>query len=208
MYLSDRELAAAIKAGDLIFDPPPESIDPTSIDLHLDKFEEAKIWDVAALTDHATIAGNSRPEVRIGTYRYDAFSGKYLTAPPEYNESASALVQRRVKQIIVRPSGFLLWQTKEKVGTPPETTLISFVNAKSRKARTGIIIHCTAPTIHSTWAGKITLEIANLGPFDLVLQENDVIAQLTVSTITSSPIRKMADTSATFGQVRVEGSGD
>jgi dCTP deaminase len=106
--------------------------------------------------------------------------------------------------VIVRPNGFLLWQTKEKVGTPHDAKLISFVNGKSSRARAGIVVHLTAPTIHSTWVGKITLEIANVGPFDLVLQEDDVIAQLTVAKITSIPDRSMAVTSATFNQATVD----
>ena len=37
------------------------------------------------------------------------------------------------------------------------------------------------------WTTKITLEITNLGPFHFVLEENDVIAQLTVAAISSPP---------------------
>jgi hypothetical protein len=33
MYLSDEAIKAAIDCGELIFDPPPDKIDPTSIDL-------------------------------------------------------------------------------------------------------------------------------------------------------------------------------
>lgn len=43
--------------------------------------------------------------------------------------------------------------------------------------------------------------IVNVGPFDLVLQEDDVIAQLTVAKITSPPEEGMNLTSATYGSV-------
>jgi deoxycytidine triphosphate deaminase len=205
MYLSDTDLRTAIQDGSLIFDPPPAGIDPTSIDLHLDRVEEAKVWDTQSIADHLRIAGGNRPEVRIANYNYATFSGKFLRPPPDYDDQSAALVQRRVRQVIVRPMGFLLWQTKETVGTPADAALICFVNTKSTKARAGVIVHCTAPTIHSTWAGKITLEIVNLGSFDLVLQEDDIIAQLTVARITSAPVRKMSDSSATYGQQSVEG---
>ena len=56
--------------------------------------------------------------------------------------------------------------------------MICFVDGKSTRARAGIVVHLTAPTIHTSWVGKVTLEFVNLGPFDLVLQEDDVIAQL------------------------------
>jgi dCTP deaminase len=100
--------------------------------------------------------------------------------------------------VVVRRFGFLPWPTKEIVGTPkvdpdqpnvikrhPE--LICFVNGKSTRARTGLLVHFTAPTIHAGWDGNIWLEIANLGPFTFVLKEGDALAQLTVATISSAP---------------------
>ena len=48
MYLSDRDLRLVLQVGLLIVNPPPTEIDTNSIDLHIDVFEEAKIWDVAA----------------------------------------------------------------------------------------------------------------------------------------------------------------
>jgi dCTP deaminase len=79
--------------------------------------------------------------------------------------------------------------------------LICFVEGKSTRARTGIQVHLTAPTIHAGWAGHVTLEIVNLGPFHFLLQENDVIAQLTVCTISSAPDRSLiVNPSTTQGQ--------
>lgn len=209
MFLSDRDLLKAIQSGQLIVDPPPTTIDPTSIDLHLDTVERAKIWDTEKLKEHHDLSGGSRPEVRIGTYDYSKFSTHLLKIPPDYDEASGELVQKRVRQVVVRKGGFLLWQTKEKVGTPDDgAELICFVDGKSTRARAGILVHLTAPTIHSTWSGKITLEIVNLGPFDLVLQEGDVIAQLTVAKITSPPEKGMNLTSATYGQSGVEGIAD
>jgi dCTP deaminase len=116
------------------------------------------------------------------------------------------LVFRRGDDIIIRPHGFVLWQTKEKVGTPEEgARYICFVEGKSTKARTGIVVHMTAPTIHAAWgAWNVTLEIGNLGPFDIVLKEDDVIAQLTVAMISSVPEKTMKDFgSVTTGQTNV-----
>jgi dCTP deaminase len=152
------------------------------------------------------------PELHLGSFNFAEISEKYLIPPPEETEDEETrntqLVCQRGKQIIVKPGGFLLWQTKEKVGTPKEyPELICFVNAKSTKARTGLIVHFTAPTIHAGWAGKITLEIANHGPFHFVLRENDVIAQLTVAKISSTPDMELRrGESQTEGQVHVSGS--
>ncbi len=137
---------------------------------------------------------------------YKNFARKYQIPVPT---DSKELVFRRHNQIIVKPGGFLLWQTQEVVGTPEENAdLICFVDGKSTRARTGFVVHLTAPTIHAGWSGKITLEIANLGPFDLLFQEyEDTIAQLTVSTISSPPIEKMK-THVTYGQTDVGASFD
>ncbi|MBN2581308.1 MAG: hypothetical protein JXB10_20170 [Pirellulales bacterium] len=206
MYLSDRDLRWAITTGRLIVNPPPQVIDATSIDLHLDRIEEAKIWNIEVYLNDENNRGRRRPELSVGRYHLGKFSGQYLRDPPEYQENPEQLVGRRGKEIIVKPLGFLLWQTKEVVGTPDKNAdFICFVDGKSTKARAGIVIHLTAPTIHASWNGKITLEIANFGPFDLVLQEDDVIAQLTVATISSTPEKGVSERSATYQQTSVRG---
>ncbi len=203
MYLSDRDLRWAIECGRLIVDPPPQRIESTSIDLHLDSVDEAKVWDVAAFGDEASVTGQERSELRIGKFDYRRFSGRYLKPPPP--KGANELVFKRGNQIVVRPRGFILWQTKETVGTPEEgANLICFIDGKSTKARTGLLVHLTAPTIHASWSGKVTLEIANLGPFEFVLEEDDVIAQITVAMVTSIPAQNMKQAgSVTFRQIDV-----
>jgi len=207
MYLSDRDLHYAIECGKLVFRPPPEKIDATSIDLHLDALSEAKIWNIEKFREHEFATGRDRPELRIAKYDLSTFSEDFLSAPPDERADEVLPVVKRGQQIVVRPRGFLLWQTKEVVGTNPDKNadLICFVDGKSTRARGGILVHLTASTIHTTWNGKITLEIANLGPFDIVLEENDVIAQLTVAKVTSPPQKDVTGTSSTYGQTDVSG---
>lgn len=209
MYLSDTELKEALDEKRLIVDPYPPGIDPTSIDLHLDAVEEAKIWNMETFGKEERMRGNQRAELRIGQYNFSDFSSRFLRSPPEYDDTSEDLVQRRGNQICLRPHGFVLWQTQEFVGTDPENAeLMCFIDGKSTRARAGILVHLTAPTVHATWGGKLTLEIVNLGPFDLVLQQGDVIAQLTVAQITSPPKKTMAKSSVTYRQRSVNGSRD
>jgi len=208
MFLSDRDLDWAIEQGRLIVEPRPTRIDPTSIDLRLDSIAEAKVWDVNGFQKALAVSGVKAPELHLGSFKYGEFAERYLIPPPpEESADPDIRVVLRGKQVIVRPLGFLLWQTKERVGTPEEgADLICFVDGKSTRARTGIVIHLTAPTIHGGWNGKITLEIVNHGPFHFVLQEDDVIAQLTVAKLTSIPNRTMQVAgSATLGQMAVTG---
>jgi dCTP deaminase len=204
MYLSDRELKKALQNGQLIIQPEPKRIDPTSIDLHLAAVDEARIWDIDAYESSNRVDGKEARELRISQIDYKKFSMKYQIQPP-HAPKPNDLVFRRDRQLVIRPRGFVLWQTREIVGTTElKPKFICFINGKSTRARTGIMVHLTAPTIHAGWTGNVTLEIANLGPFDLVLQEfEDVIAQLTVAKITSSPKGSMRG-SATFGQLSVD----
>jgi dCTP deaminase len=215
MYLSNRDIKWAIECGKLIVDPPPQSFeagyDETSIDLHLDSIGNgARVWDIQAYNralqqavEGRGLGTESANELRLGRFDFNVISAKYLTEvppePPEGQVNDYLVFRRRnADEVVVKPFRFLLWTTKETVGTPridlkvPAATqrhpeLICFVNAKSSQARTGILVHFTAPTIHAGWSGKITLEITNLGPFDFVLRENDPLAQLTVATISSAP---------------------
>jgi dCTP deaminase len=211
MYLSDRDLRWAIERGLLTVAAPPGvplEIGPSSIDLHLDRVEEARIWDIQTLSDENRSAGRMENEVHLGRFDYLEFARKYHRAPPQYPGANEDRVLCRGSQVIVRPGGFLLWQTKERVGTPARNPrFICFIDGKSTRARTGLLVHLTAPTIHAGWEGNVVLEIANLGPLTFVLEENDVIAQITVAAISSAPERTQEEAgSATQGQVSVAGT--
>ena len=209
MYLSDVDLRQAIECGELIIEPTPtEEIGPTSIDLHLDRVEEANVWDCEALAAHNETLGLSARELNVARMTYGDVSRQYLVQPPREADVGDGLVFRRENAIILRPYGFVVWQTKEVVGTPKENPkYICFINGKSTRSRTGLVVHLTAPTIHAGWSGNITLEMTNCGPLDLVLHAGDTIAQLTVARITQPPAMdvKLYQT-ATNGQTSVHGA--
>src|SRR5262245_56677446 len=161
MYLSDRDLEFAVKTQQLIVNPPPTEYDTTSIDLHLDAISSAKVWNHKAFEKQQRESGHEHPYLRVGTFDHEAFAQQFHMPVPEDD---SQLVYRLGNLVIVRPHGFFLWQTKEEVGTPEvDPRLICFVDGKSAKSRTGLLVHLTAPTIHAGWWGKVTLEIANVG---------------------------------------------
>lgn len=229
MFLSNRDIKWAIDCGKLIVDPRPEQLncgfDETSIDLHLGPLDTARVWNIEELKREDRTRGRSNddaPEVALGRFDWESFAARHQNPIPELSDDQARerqqLVYRKGQDVVVRRFGFLLWATKEKVGTPkvdpvqldvlkrhPE--LICFVNGKSTRARTGLLVHFTAPTIHAGWVGNITLEIANLGPFTFVLREDDVIAQLTVATISSAPdLGLRVSRSRTHGQTDPSGS--
>jgi dCTP deaminase len=210
VYLSDIDLREAVRCGDLIVKPlPDKEIGPTSIDLHLGAVEEAKVWDHKKLTKDNANLGLPPRELNVARMTYGKVSRQYLIEPPrEANVKDSDLVFRREDAIILRPYGFVVWQTKEIIGTPDDNPkYICFIDGKSTRARTGLVIHLTAPTIHAGWSGNITLEMTNCGPLDLVLHAGDAVAQLTVAQITQPPRLdvKLYEV-ATHGQTSVHGS--
>jgi dCTP deaminase len=50
---------------------------------------------------------------------------------------------------------------------PTASKLAARVEGRSKQARLGLTAHITAPTIHTGFSGRITLEILNHGPFRL-----------------------------------------
>ena len=211
MYLSDGDLQAAIESGRLIVEPQPspETIGSTSIDLHLDSVDQAKIWDIEKLAGDNLAMGHPELQMNIARMMYGKMSRKYLMPPPHEKDSQNTYkVVRRDDCVVVRPGGFVLWQTKEIVGTPEDKPeFICFIDGKSTRARTGLVVHLTAPTIHAGWSGNITLEMTNCGPLHLVLHEDDAVAQITVAQITSPPKLDVGQhESATHGQSDVTGA--
>lgn len=202
MYLSDRDLEFAVRTGQLIVDPPPTEYDTTSIDLHLDKIDTAKVWNEPAFREQQRHSGND-PVLRVGRFDHEAFAKDFHMPVPD-DESQS--VYRSGNLVILKPHGFFLWQTKQVVGTPEvNPRLICFVDGKSSRSRAGLLVHMTAPTIHAGWWGNIALEISNLGPFLLGLKEGDAIAQITVAMITSPPIKRKGGKAIAIGQRNVAG---
>jgi len=210
VYLSDVDLRQAVQCGDLIVEPlPDEEIGATSIDLHLDSIEQAQVWDFEALAKHNKDLGHPPKELHIARMNYATISRQFMVQPPHEDDAEkNDLVFRRDNAVVLRPQGFVVWQTREKVGTPEEDPrYICFVNGKSTRSRTGLVVHLTAPTIHAGWSGNITLEMTNVGPLDLVLFAGDAVAQITVAKITWPPSLdiKLFE-STTHGQTSIHGA--
>jgi len=95
------------------------------------------------------------------------------------------------------PGKFILAQTLETVSLrlPPEIdapgserpVLAARVEGKSSRARFGLLIHFTAPTIHAGWSGPITLEIMCLGGSPFLLTAGMPICQLIIEQAEGIP---------------------
>lgn len=95
----------------------------------------------------------------------------------------------------LEPGQFILAKTHEKVtlamsrrddwGDRP--LLAARVEGKSSFARCGLIIHCTAPTIHNGFSGTITLEVTCFGNYPVLLTPGMEICQLLVEEVMQDP---------------------
>src|SRR5262249_47114720 len=79
MYLSDRDLKWALRHGQLLVVPhESNAIGPTSIDLTLDKVEEAKVWDIPKFKEKNRRDGlTDLPLLNIGKFEYKTFAEEY-----------------------------------------------------------------------------------------------------------------------------------
>jgi len=110
----------------------------------------------------------------------------------------------------LEPQRFVLGQTIEQLSLPidiPANRVLKRCVAarfegKSSRARTGLLVHFTAPTIHPGFSGPITLEIINLGPVPFVLREGMPIGQLILEEVEGLPLVKEGQFQ---GQTRPEG---
>jgi dCTP deaminase len=81
-------------------------------------------------------------------------------------------------------------RTLEHLTLPARSNLAARVEGRSKQARLGMTAHITAPTIHSGYAGKVTLEIKNFGPFYLqVVPNQSRLCQLIFESVATIPQR-------------------
>jgi dCTP deaminase len=91
----------------------------------------------------------------------------------------------------LRPNTFVLGRTMERVQLPipdgGDVCLAARIEGKSSRARFGLLIHFTAPTVHPGFDGTLTLEMINLGPWPILLIPGMAIAQLIVEQVLGRP---------------------
>jgi dCTP deaminase len=151
------------------------------------------------------------------THSVDVRVGKYLSFPrkgpfsfdlhqpgqpkgefAKFVASNSERVEIPAAGFPLEPNKFVLAQTVEHVSLPIEVEANRLLNrclaarfeGKSSRARTGLLVHFTAPTIHPGFSGPITLEVINLGPVPFILRDEMPIGPLIFEEVDGLPIHK------------------
>lgn len=171
MILCDHHIQRAIQSRRLIIDPVPAAhcYDSTSVNLRVgDDFHVWKDALKASGTHHGIRIDDIALEDLIDFTDRLPVNAKGLLAIP--------------------PGTFVLVRTLEHVALPPQSKLAARVEGRSKLARLGMSIHITAPTIHAGFSGRITLEILNHGPFELLITPNETrLCQLIIEEVSGIP---------------------
>ncbi|WP_103961643.1 dCTP deaminase [Nonomuraea solani] len=156
MLLSDRDILAEIDAGRLGIDPfHPEMIQPSSIDVRLDRF--FRVFE---------------------NHRYPHID------PSEEQPDLTRLVEPSGDEpFILHPGEFVLASTYEVVSLPDD--LASRLEGKSSLGRLGLLTHSTAGFIDPGFSGHVTLELSNVATLPIKLWPGMKIGQLCVFRLSS-----------------------
>lgn len=176
MILSDSEIRAAIRYGQIVVDPMPPEINFTTsaLDLTLSD-KQFKIWKSPAGSGISIFVNPSQPAA------YKQIAAQFLVdAPIQLDDS-----------IIIEPKNFLLALTHERIELPESSRIAARVEGRSSLARLGLGVHVTAPTIHAGFKGNITLEITNHGVFPIKLKPGMRICQLVFEMVFGTPSAAM-----------------
>ena len=147
--LSDRDIRAALESGAVRIDPyDPQDLQPSSVDLHLDR-------------SFRVFRNNRYPYIDV-------------RAPqPDLTELLSVEDE---DPFILHPGEFVLGSTLERVTLPDD--LVARLEGKSSLGRLGLLIHSTAGFIDPGWDGHVTLELSNVANLPITIYPEMKIGQL------------------------------
>jgi dCTP deaminase len=153
--LADRDIRGAIEAGRVVIRPyDPADLQPSSVDLHLDR-------------SFRVFRNNRYPYIDV------------RQAQPDLTE---LLTIADDEPFILHPGEFVLGQTLEWVELPAD--LVARLEGKSSLGRLGLLIHSTAGYVDPGWRGNLTLELSNVANLPIALYHGMKIGQISFFRMT------------------------
>jgi dCTP deaminase len=184
VILANTQIQRALDAGDLVIDPEPGPRDPadprcpydtTSVNLRL-----GDLFSVAPARERRLPLAIDLRAGGVARLLAAAYQPVQVASDGNY---------------CLEPGAFVLGSTVERVTLPvrpDRPCLAARVEGKSSFARSGLIVHLTAPTIHAGFSGHITLELKNLGEYPILLFPGMPIAQLIVERVDGFPATRIS----------------
>lgn len=179
MILSNIEVHKAMDEGRLIIRPKPLPLFPDINGEHCP-------YDTHSVDLRL---GNEISVPRPGTYAYDHTQPSKLSEHLSQNSDKYTISEQTPFKLM--HGQFVLGITHEFVQLPllpdRDNCLAARIEGKSSRARTGLLIHFTAPTVHPNFSGHLVLEMINLGSCPILLTPMMYIAQLIVEEVKGIP---------------------
>jgi dCTP deaminase len=147
--LSDRDIKKQIEQGRVALTPfEPAMIQPSSVDVRLDKF--FRLFD---------------------NHKYP-----YIDPASEQPELTQLVEVEKGKPFILHPGEFVLAATYEQVTLPND--IAARLEGKSSLGRLGLLTHSTAGFIDPGFTGHVTLELSNVATLPILLWPGMKVGQM------------------------------
>ena len=167
MILSDVDIRKEIESGRIEIDPfDPASIQPSSIDLHVD--------------DRFRVFANSRYP--------------YIDVKKEMPGLTEVVEVADPDPFILHPGEFVLGSTLERIAIPDD--MVARLEGKSSLGRLGLLIHSTAGYVDPGWDGYLTLELSNVANLPITIYPGMKIGQISFFRLTTPAERPYGSTEA------------
>ena len=158
--LSDRDIRAALESKAIRIDPyDPHDLQPSSVDLHLDR-------------SFRVFRNNRYPYIDV------------RSPQPDLTELISVAND---EPFILHPGEFVLGQTLEWVELPDD--IVARLEGRSSLGRLGLLIHSTAGYVDPGWRGNLTLELSNVANLPIALYYGMSIGQISFFEMSSAAER-------------------
>lgn len=156
VLLSDRDIKTEIDKGRVVLDPwDPEMIQPSSIDVRLDRY--FRLFD---------------------NHKYP-----YID-PAEDQPDLTRLVEVEPDEpFVLHPGEFVLGSIYETVTLPDDVA--ARVEGKSSLGRLGLLTHATAGFVDPGFSGHVTLELSNVATLPIKLWPGMKVGQLCFFRVSS-----------------------
>ena len=162
MVLSDRDIIAALRAGEIIIDPYP---------------------------DMSKQLGSVSVDFRLGTTFMVFEHSRFSYIDPRNTQSISDAMRTIEvpddEPFIMQPGDFALASTMERLELADD--LLGRLEGRSSIARLGITVHSTAAVFEPGWTGTATMELSNLGRMAVALYPGMRICAFSFERV-SSPV--------------------
>jgi dCTP deaminase len=147
--LSDRDIRAALEAGEVVIRPyDPKDLQPSSVDLHLDR--------------------------RFRVFRNNRYP--FIDVRQTQPDLTELLTIENDEPFILHPGEFVLGSTYEVITLPDDVA--ARLEGKSSLGRLGLLTHSTAGFIDPGFSGHVTLELSNVATLPIKLWPGMKIGQL------------------------------